>query len=98
MPVAVTITAEPSGIVVARGGDGLAHFLLNHAGFAFTNDWHGPRHRLPTSMDRGKQAAIATHAADMLRTARYSVDLAPALDTTRMATPANPLGRVRKIV
>ncbi|WP_225447681.1 hypothetical protein [Streptacidiphilus sp. P02-A3a] len=92
VPITVTITAEPSGSVVARGGDSFAYSLLDHAGFAFTNDWHGPRHRLPTSMDRGEQTAIATHAAEMLRTARYSVDLDPALDPARTTTPANPLG------
>ncbi|MEY9841708.1 hypothetical protein [Streptacidiphilus sp. EB103A] len=92
MPITVTITAEPSGSIVARGGDSLAAHLLNHAGFAFTNDWHGPRHRLPTSMDRGEQAAIANHAAEMLRAARYSVALDPALDSTEVASRANPLG------
>ena len=88
VPVTVTLTAEPSGSVVARGGDSLAASLLNHAGFAFTNDWYGSRHRLPTSMDRDEQAAIANHAAEMLRAARYSVALDPALDTHS----ANPLG------
>ena len=92
MPVTVTITAEPSGSIVARGGDSLAASLLNHAGFAFTNDWHGPRHRLPTSMDRGEQAAIANHAAEMLLAARYSVALDPALAAAQVATTANPLG------
>lgn len=92
VPITVTITAEPSGSVVARGGDSFAYSLLDHAGFAFTNDWHGPRHRLPTSMDRGEQTAIAAHAAEMLRTARYSVDLDPALEQAHAATPANPLG------
>ncbi|MEY9846380.1 hypothetical protein ABH940_003467 [Streptacidiphilus sp. BW17] len=88
MPITVTITAEPSGSVVARGGDSLAITLLNHAGFAFTNDWHGPRHRLPTTMDRTEQRAIASHATEMLRAARYHVALDPALSTTL----ANPLG------
>ncbi|SHN22994.1 hypothetical protein [Actinacidiphila paucisporea] len=86
MPITVTIAAEPSGSVVARGGDSLAKSLLNHAGFAYANDWHGPRHRLPTSMGREQQAAVASHAAQMLRAARYAVDLDPALDTA----PADP--------
>jgi hypothetical protein len=86
MPITVTIAPEPSGSVVARGGDSLAKSLLNHAGFAYANDWHGPRHRLPTSMDRQEQAAIASHAAQMLRAARYAVELDPALDTS----PADP--------
>ena len=92
MPILVTITAEPSGSVVARGGDNLAGSLLSHAGFAFTRDWHGPRHRLPTSMPRPEQAAIVTHAAEMLRAARYEVELDPALDVGGPSA-ANPLGR-----
>ncbi|WP_435178148.1 hypothetical protein [Actinacidiphila sp. bgisy145] len=86
MPITVTIAAEPSGSVVARGGDSLAKSLLNHAGFAYANDWHGPRHRLPTSMGREEQAAVASHAAEMLRAARYAVELDPVLDTA----PAEP--------
>ncbi|QIQ01287.1 hypothetical protein [Streptomyces liangshanensis] len=50
VPLTVTITPEPSGSVVARGGDSLAQSLLTHAGFPFTSDWYGPRHRLPSSM------------------------------------------------
>ena len=92
VPILVTITAEPSGSVVARGGDNLAGSLLSHAGFAFTRDWHGPRHRLPTSMPRAEQAAIVTHAAEMLRAARYEVELDPALDVGGPSA-ANPLGR-----
>jgi hypothetical protein len=86
MPLTVTIAAEPSGAVVARDGDSLAESLLTHAGFAYANDWHGPRHRLPTSMGREEQAAVASHAAQMLRAARYTVDLDPALDSA----PADP--------
>ncbi len=92
MPITVTITSEPSGSVVVRGGDSLAASLLTHAGFAFVNDWHGARHRLPTTMPFGEQAAIATHAAEMLRAARYTVDLAPGLDTNRLTTPTDPHG------
>jgi hypothetical protein len=86
MPITVTIAVEPNGSVVARGGDDLAKSLLDHAGFGNSSDWHGPRHRLPTSMDREAQAVIASDAARMLRAARYTVDLDPALDTA----PADP--------
>lgn len=86
MPITVTIAPEPSGSVVARGGDSLAKTLLDHAGFAYANDRHGPRHRLPTSMGREQQAAVASHAAQMLRAAHYTVELDPALDTA----PADP--------
>lgn len=82
MPLTVTITTEPSGSVVARGGDSLAVMLLDRAGFPYVNDWHGPRHRLPTSMPRHEQVATASHAAEMLRAARYAVELDPALDAS----------------
>ncbi|MDT0464759.1 hypothetical protein [Streptomyces gibsoniae] len=89
----ITITAEPSGSVSAKGaGDDLSATLLRHAGFQQIEDWYGRRHRLPTTTQAADRAAIATHAAEMLRAARYGVDLDPSLDTTRMTTPANPLG------
>ncbi|MFE2595956.1 hypothetical protein ACFXCZ_05545 [Streptomyces sp. NPDC059396] len=93
MPLTVTITAEPSGSVVARGGDDLAEHLPDHAGFADISDWHGTRHRLATTMDREVQAAVASHAARMLRAARYTVELDPALDTdARAQEPGHFLG------
>jgi hypothetical protein len=90
MPLIVTITAEPSGSVVARGGDSLAVILLDRAGFPYINDWHGPRHRLPTSMSRDEQAAIASHAAEMLRAARYTVEIDPQLDIRPAAAGRTP--------
>ncbi|MEX3101893.1 MULTISPECIES: hypothetical protein [unclassified Streptomyces] len=50
--MSVTITEQPSGAVVATGGDQLAHKLLKHAGFTRHADWHGIRFRLPTTMPR----------------------------------------------
>ncbi|MFD5437786.1 hypothetical protein ACFWJ4_37245 [Kitasatospora sp. NPDC127067] len=92
MPV-ITISAEPSGSVVATGtGDDLSATLLRHAGFKQIDDWHGRRHRLPTTTPRPDAAAIATHAAEMLRAARYSVVVDPRLDTGRLATPTDPHG------
>ncbi|MGJ5804953.1 hypothetical protein ACSCB1_38530 [Streptomyces europaeiscabiei] len=89
----VTINIEPSGSVSARGAsDDLSATLLKHAGFQQIEDWHGRRHRLPTTTPTADRAAIASHAAEMLRAARYSVDLDPDLDTSRLTTPANPLG------
>ncbi|MET8325202.1 hypothetical protein [Streptomyces sp. NPDC005181] len=89
----VTINIEPSGSVSARGAsDDLSATLLKHAGFQQIEDWYGRRHRLPTTTPQADRAAIATHAAEMLRAARYSVDLDPDLDTSRLPTPANPLG------
>ena len=94
---AITITAEPSGSVSAKGAsDDLSATLLKHAGFQQIEDWYGRRHRLPTTTPTADRAAIATHAAEMLRAARYGVDLDPSLDpsldTARISTTANPLG------
>ncbi|MEV7085875.1 hypothetical protein AB0O07_08265 [Streptomyces sp. NPDC093085] len=89
----ITITAEPSGSVSAKGAsDDLSATLLKHAGFQQIQDWYGRRHRLPTTTPAVDRAAIATHAAEMLRAARYGVDLDASLDAARTATPANPLG------
>ncbi|MEV0914213.1 hypothetical protein AB0I93_08090 [Streptomyces sp. NPDC049967] len=89
----ITITAEPSGSVSAKGAsDDLSATLLKHAGFQQIEDWYGRRHRLPTTTPVVDRAAIATHAAEMLRAARYGVNLDPSLDTAQTATPADPLG------
>lgn len=89
----ITITAEFSGSALAKGAsDDLSCMLLKHAGFEQIEDWYGRRHRLPTTTPTFDQVAIATHAAEMLRAARYRVDLAPSLDMAWMSTPANPLG------
>ena len=89
----ITINTEPSGSVSAKGAsDDLSATLLKHAGFQQIEDWYGRRHRLPTTTPQADRAAIASHAAEMLRAARYSVDLDPDLDTSRLTTPANPLG------
>ncbi|MGX1760349.1 hypothetical protein ACWIG5_26120 [Streptomyces lydicus] len=89
----ITITHEFSGSVVAKGAnDDLSASLLKHAGFQQTQDWYGRRHRLPTTTPVTDKVVIATHAAEMLRAARYVVDLSPSLDTARMSSPAQPLG------
>ncbi|MFI2116702.1 hypothetical protein ACH489_19755 [Streptomyces rubiginosohelvolus] len=89
----ITIAAEPSGSVSAKGAsDDLSATLLKHAGFQQIDDWYGRRHRLPTTTPADDRAAIATQAAEMLRAARYGVDLDPTLDTTQAFTSANPLG------
>ncbi|MGW1104294.1 hypothetical protein [Streptomyces sp. NPDC002540] len=89
----IIITSEFSGSVVAKGAtDDLSASLLKHAGFQQIDDWYGQRHRLPTTTPVADQVSIATHAAEMLRAARYSVDIPPSLDTARMSPPAHPLG------
>ncbi len=82
----IIITSEFSGSVVAKGAtDDLSAQLLKHAGFQQIDDWHGRRHRLPTTMPVIDKVAIASHAAEMLRAARYEVTLPPSLDTARMS-------------
>ncbi|MFJ9909184.1 hypothetical protein ACIRVK_41245 [Streptomyces sp. NPDC101152] len=89
----ITISTEPSGSVSAKGAsDDLSATLLKHAGFQQIEDWYGRRHRLASTTPQAQRVAIASHAAEMLRAARYSVDLDPDLDTSRLTTPANPLG------
>lgn len=89
----ITISSEASGSVVAKGAnDDLSAMILKHAGFGQIEDWHGRRHRLPTTTAVADRVAIASHAAEMLCAARYGVDLAPSLDVARMSTRANPLG------
>ncbi|WP_329612524.1 hypothetical protein OG244_03810 [Streptomyces brevispora] len=89
----ITISAEFSGSVLAKGAsDDLSSMLLKHASFEQIEDWYGRRHRLATTTPAADQVAIATHAAEMLRAARYQVDLAPSLGMARMSSPANPLG------
>lgn len=89
----ITITSEFSGSVVAKGAtDDLSAQILKHAGFQQIDDWHGRRHRLPTTTPLADKIAIATHAAEMLRAARYDVDLPPSLDTARTSPPVHLLG------
>lgn len=91
----ITITSEFSGSVLAKGAsDDLSAALLRRAGFQQIEDWHGRRHRLPTTTPAGDRVAIASHAAEMLRAARYDVALAPSLDNAGTTAPtlANPLG------
>ncbi|GLW57995.1 hypothetical protein [Kitasatospora phosalacinea] len=86
----IAIGLEPSGAVVAKGAsDDLAAALLKHAGFAEKGDWYGRRYRLPTTTAPADRAAVATHAAEMLRAARYDVDLDPRLDTALPGRPAD---------
>ncbi|PZT78059.1 hypothetical protein DNK56_26520 [Streptomyces sp. AC1-42W] len=92
MPAPITISAEPSDSVVAKGAnDDLAALLLRHAGFQQIDDWHGRRHRLPTTTSADDQRAVASHAAEMLRAARYDVALAPSLDTSQVSAAIRPL-------
>ncbi|MFD8298812.1 hypothetical protein ACFV13_21600 [Streptomyces bauhiniae] len=91
--LSITLTHELSGSVVAKGAaDDLSAQLLKHAGFQQIDDWYGRRHRLSTTTPLDDKVAIASHAAEMLRAARYDVVLPPSLDSGRMSLRAHPLG------
>ncbi|WP_075736601.1 hypothetical protein [Streptomyces acidiscabies] len=79
MPVTVTITEQPSGAVVATGGDQLAHELLKKAGFTRHADWYGVRFRLATNMFREEQKEAVGDAMRMLVAAQYEVVASPSL-------------------
>ncbi len=74
-------------IVRGRGGqveaegliDQLASDLLVRAGFVTQGTLRGTWHRLPFDMGRAWENEHASHAAEMLRAARYPVRLDPAL-------------------
>ncbi|MCG7523031.1 hypothetical protein MHW47_01000 [Streptomyces sp. OfavH-34-F] len=92
VPAPITISSEPSGSVVVKGAnDDVAAMLLKHAGFQQIDDWHGRRHRLPTTTPAAQRIAVSSHAAEMLRAARYDVELAPILDAAQASTPVRPL-------
>ncbi|MGF1425469.1 hypothetical protein [Kitasatospora sp. LaBMicrA B282] len=93
MPRLITIAVEPSGAISVRGADDdLTAGLLRHAGFQQLEGWLGRRHRLPTSTPPEERAAIAAHAAQMLRAARYTVALDPKLGGGPVTTPTDPGG------
>ncbi|MGX9922951.1 hypothetical protein ACWIG4_24180 [Streptomyces sp. NPDC002248] len=77
--LSITITQQPTGAVVALGGDGLAHHLLERAGFKRHSDWHGLRHRLAAQMEPSLRDSTTAHAVDMLTAARYEVRFSPGL-------------------
>jgi hypothetical protein len=81
--------SKPTGCVVAEGArDDLSAALLKHAGFQQIQDWYGLRHRLPSSTTAADRVASVTHAAEMLRAARYGVELDPALDVSGPTGPS----------
>jgi hypothetical protein len=80
-PPDVRITRLGGGSVEAWGGDSLARALLQRAGFIL--QWHvnSSYHRLPWDQGPIRENEQATHAAQMLTLAGYSVDLDPGLTT-----------------
>ncbi|WP_405539657.1 hypothetical protein OG787_46890 [Streptomyces sp. NBC_00075] len=88
----VVITREPTGNVIAEGGDELATTLLKRAGFVIQTTPRSFWYRLPWDMGEAHENRMATHAAGMLTAVGYHVDLDPGLDVTRVTTPTDPAG------
>ena len=89
----VLITREPTGNVIAEGGDELAVTLLKRAGFVIETTPRSFWYRLPWDMGEKREIQMASFAARMLTAVGYQVELDPGLDVTRIATPTDPLGR-----
>ncbi|MCI3270612.1 hypothetical protein [Streptomyces cylindrosporus] len=88
----VVITREPTGNVIAEGGDELAVTLLKRAGFVIETTPLSFWYRLPWDMGKKRENQMASHAARMLTAVGYQVELDPGLDVTRITTPTDPLG------
>ncbi|WP_318209523.1 MULTISPECIES: hypothetical protein [unclassified Streptomyces] len=80
---AISIVRGRGGEVVAEGPiDSLASELLSRAGFVHQYTLRGTWHRLPFDMGEEWENDHASHAAEMLRAARYAVQLDPSLSPT----------------
>ncbi|MFC7217616.1 hypothetical protein ACFQLX_05420 [Streptomyces polyrhachis] len=89
----ITIAADPLGGVCAEGArDVLSAGLLRHAGFEQIEDRYGLRWRLHSTTPERHRAAMSTHAAQMLRAARYEVALDSALYVDDSADASHLLG------
>ncbi|KOG29487.1 hypothetical protein ADK35_01985 [Streptomyces viridochromogenes] len=88
----VVITREPTGNVIAEGGDELAVTLLKRAGFVIETTPLSFWYRLPWDMGEERENQMASHAARMLTAVGYQVELDRGLDVTRITTPTDPLG------
>ncbi|OII62141.1 hypothetical protein BJP40_03820 [Streptomyces sp. CC53] len=92
------MTETPISIVRGRGGeveaegpiDSLASELLTRAGFIHQYTLSGTWRRLPFDMGEEWENTHASHAAEMLRAARYPVQLDPSLSPT--APPREAVG------
>ncbi|KUN95363.1 hypothetical protein [Streptomyces caeruleatus] len=89
----VVITREPTGNVIAEGGDELAVTLLKHAGFVIETTPRSFCYRLPWDMGEERENQMASHAARMLTAVGYQVELDADLDVNRITTPTDPRGK-----
>ncbi|MGW3493094.1 hypothetical protein [Streptomyces sp. NPDC001020] len=91
-PPDVVITRHPTGDVTAEGGDELATALLKRAGFVIETTPLSFWYRLPWDMGEVRENQMASHAAHMLTTAGYRVDLGRDLRVGALTTPSAPRG------
>ncbi|MFC8350393.1 hypothetical protein [Streptomyces sp. NPDC057280] len=89
----VVITREPTGNVIAEGGDELAVTLLKRAGFVIETTPRTFWYRLPWDMGEERENQMASHAARMLTAVGYQVELDADLDINRITTPTDPCGK-----
>ncbi|MFE3645889.1 hypothetical protein ACFXOM_33780 [Streptomyces sp. NPDC059169] len=96
MPLAdrfLLIRRDPhSAEVLARGGDGEAHSVLQRAGFVPVVRVHETYHRAPTGLDGHDEARLATEAVARLRAVGYHVECDNDFDTERRPARDLPLG------
>ncbi|MCX2969464.1 MULTISPECIES: hypothetical protein [Streptomyces] len=81
-----------SAEVLARGGDGEAHSVLERAGFVPVVRLHETYHRAPTGLDGPDEARLATEAVARLRAVGYHVDCDDDFDTEHRPVRYLPLG------
>ncbi|MFJ9085446.1 hypothetical protein ACIRL3_23795 [Streptomyces sp. NPDC102384] len=93
-PSTVTITREQDGNVIAEGGDELATTLLKRAGFIYEQSIRAFWYRLPWDMSEQRENQMASHAARMLTSVGYRVEVSPDLFAGPVTTPSDSQGRM----
>ncbi|MFE0087655.1 hypothetical protein [Streptomyces sp. NPDC058991] len=84
--------APHSAEVLAGGGDGEAHSVLQRAGFVPVVRVHETYHHAPTGLDDHDEARLATEAVARLRAVGFHVDCDDDFDTERRPVRDLPLG------
>ncbi|MEV0501678.1 hypothetical protein AB0I84_29340, partial [Streptomyces spectabilis] len=81
-----------SGEVLARGGDGRAHSILQRTGFVPVVRVHEHYHRLPTGLGSAEEKRLAVRAVARLRALAYDVACDEAFETECREPHYLPLG------
>jgi len=89
----LTVHRDPhSAEVLARGGDGEAHSVLERAGFVPVVRLHETYHRAPTGLTQDDESRLAADAVARLRATGYHVDCDKDFDTDARPARYLPLG------